>query len=451
MSADLQAQLGRLKRAAIDAWMHDYRSEMIGGWRANGSHYYAPPWAVTRPGEDGNGGGYWTVGEHEPVLSEDRYFFVTSFQTIRNAIDELFAPWLDLPDPEALAPLIESARQVTRGLSAGASEDGVVTGAGELAGYVTLVEQTMDTLTGDLMGSFKAKFLVQLKLAISGFSMISLVRGASVAAQQEIWRVVPESLRDIVEQAIDAFEGVSVDSPTNWKAVVQVVGLAVEGLSLFVPGAGIPAAVTTFGLKVLEQNVPEPVQEERAANSYTEAMTLLADALRGLSRQIATEELALHTNLQDNLRHIRSDASSYDLSQPPVYPGGDGFFIDRRRVEEIYGTYLPAVADALDAVAGRVLESNTAGAVRRDARIGMGPTGPSDSVSEINWLLYELIKELAWEARGGAKALELAILDLEAKDQQIAAELTKLAEQITQGSPYTPWGGTTTPWFGPNL
>ncbi len=435
--------VGRLTQSAIDAWMHDQ------GWRLYSDHHYeissrGGSSKVTRPGPDGQGGGDWSsdlLGSLFGLVDRDDEF-QAAFATIRQNVETIVAPWLDLPEPDAITPLVEQCRQVTRRLSGAASaQDGVASGAGELGAYLKLIEQNASAMSGELIATFKAKFLVQLGQAVGGFHAISVVRGADVAAQEGLWDAARTSVDRILTQAREAFDAVAAGSSITWNEVLDVVGWAAKGLKIFATG-GVATAfeVGGLGIEVLKAGAPAPaVTEKVQPTSYEAAMAQLKAAFATLNAQIREEERQLDDNLQTNLRNIRNDPSSYDLTQPPITEGDGILLIQRGLVEEIYRVHMPAVADELDAIGNLALASRTSTAVARDASIGIGASGPSASVSAINLLLYELVKELAWEVRTGARNLELAIADLDRQDARVAEELAKIVERISKGSSYTPW------------
>ncbi len=435
--------VGRLQQSAIDAWMHDQ------GWRLYDGHYEISSRGgssrVTRPGPDGQGGGDWSsdlLGSLFGLVDRDDEF-QTAFGQIRQDIETLVAPWLDLPDPSSVSPIVEECRQVTRRLSGAASaQGGIAAGAGELGGYIKLIEQNSAAMSGELIASFKAKFLVQLGQVVGGFHAISVVRGADVAAQEGLWTAARSSVDRILVQGREAFDAVAAGGSITWEQVVDVVGWAAKGLKIFATG-GLATAfeVGGLGVEVVKATAPATTTTDKATpGSFDEAMTQLRTAFSTLNTQIRDEERQLDDNLQTNLRNIRNDPTSYDLTQPPIHDGDGILLIQRALVEEIYRVHMPAVADELDRIGNLALQSRTSWAVTRDASIGIGATGPSSSVSEMNLLLYELVKELAWEVRNGARNLELAIADLDRQDAKVAEELAKIVERIEKGSSYTPWG-----------
>ena len=435
--------IGKLKRSAIDAWMHDI------GWSVTATHYtkITPgrtpiTTTVTRPGTAGVGGGHWeqhhlgTVIPHTSPSQDEG--FKSHFAAVGEHIDELVKHWLDLPDPEEIGKVVESCRQAERRLSVTASSSGgEVTGAAPLVGYLKLIEQNVETMSGAAIEAYKSKFLIQLGSVISGFHAVSIVRGADVIAQQSLWEAARQDFADILNEGRKTMDMVASGATSNWEQALTVVGLAAEGLSLFLPGTA--SKVLNFGLSILKEGAPDK-PPKRLIDTYDTAIRTLRTMLDRLSDKIATEELRLKDNIVKNEVNIRNDRSSFDLTQPPPSSGDGLIVMQPERVHEITHSYMPFLADELDAVATIVRDCGTYSAVRRDDSIGMGAIGPSSQLRDLNDLHYDMVKDLSWEVRNGAKDLELVMEDFEQHEQENLRAIQKLTEEIDQGSPFTNWG-----------
>jgi hypothetical protein len=441
--AEIDTLVGRLKQSSIDAWMRDNR------WTLTGDRYEissrGPDFTVTRPGADGEGGGDWhtddVIAKLFGLIDRDDEF-QEAFATIRSTIDGLVGRWRDLPDPDLIAPIVESSRQVTRGLAGAASSaGGAATGAGALAGYLRLIEANAQSMSGDVIASYKAKFLVQLSQAIGGFHAISVVRGAAVAAQEGLWREARRAVAEALEKTRGAMDQIAQGGSAELKDVLKVAGWAAKGVGFFASGGvAVALEVTGLSIEVLDDVTSTGDKTvEGAPGSYEAAIQHLTTVLNTLDSQIRTEEQKLQDNLVANLRNIRNDPASYDLSQPPVWSSEGVILIQPHLVDEIIKVHMPAVADELERIASEFYSSSIYAAVRRDDAVGIGSTGPAASFSDLNWLLYELVKDLAWEVRAGAKNLEAAVLDLRRHDEDTAAELRRLADKVHRGSLYDPW------------
>jgi hypothetical protein len=91
----LNLNIGALKRAAIDAWMNSHSN---GWWEIDGSHYRVTGGdaTVTRPGEDGEGGGDWDGNFFltDWIVDGDKdEEYTTQFNNIRTRIDNALKDW----------------------------------------------------------------------------------------------------------------------------------------------------------------------------------------------------------------------------------------------------------------------------------------------------------------------------------------------------------------------
>ncbi len=442
----LDVLIGELKQAAIDAWM---RTATRPDWTARGDVYRVLGTGnmdymddrVTRPGADGRGGGDFTSGGEYRAAESTR--FKTQFETIRATIDELVAPWLDLPDPNTIATVVERCRQTTRGLSGAASTDGgVATGGGEVAYLAARVNQNLTAMSGTLIASYKAKFLGQLGRAIGGMHAISIVRGTDIAAQQALWAGASESFEDLLTMSRDAMRKIADGNRGDWRDLLAALTWICKGVGIFATG-GVTTALEVGGLAIdiLSETAPAPQSRDLSQpGSCDEAISALRTELGKLSTRIRDEEQALVDNLRDNLANINRDRSSYDLTQPAVYDSSDVMVLERSLLEEIYAVYMPSIADELDTLAKDVLLTSSLSAVERHPSIGLGRVGPGRTYEELNDLLHDLIKDLAWEVRNGATNLRLAIEAIDSQDAEVAERLRDIASRVGTGSPYTPWG-----------
>lgn len=433
--SDFDTRVGELKQAAVDAYMRGR------GWVSEDDLYILNPGttvlAITRPGPSGSGGGEAAGPATESVTEE----FTAAFNQIYDEIDALVFAWSDLPDPEGVTPVIASCRQTTQRLSgaAAASAKGIL-GAGEIASYLKLIDQNTATLSGLTIATFKAKFLAHLGIVIGGLHTVSLARGANISAQQGIWLTARKNVMTVLTKARDSMRAIGNGKTESVSAVLDVAGWAGRGLALFASsGVSVAVEVANLGISILSDTNARAARATYKAATYDEAMRGLGTALDQLNGQIKDEERAIAANAEQNLASVRNSKSSYDLTQPPVATSDGIIVLDRPLVDEIVKVYLPEIAAELEDIAAKDRDCDASSRVVRSSELGLSATGPSNSIRELNWQLYKLLKDLAWEVDNGARVLSLAIADLMDEDENAAAELVRLANQIAQGAPNDPW------------
>ena len=185
--SQLATLTGWLKRSAIDAYMRTEEQdwEIVGGEYVN--DHAGIRTTVTRPTTDGTGGGDWHTSQflNQWILDggKDQEHSMT-LETIRPRIDKALEPWTDLPDPSTIGREVEECRVITGALSGAASvEDGVVSGAGDIAAQLDGMKDNLDSMSGQPIAQFMSKVLDKLPTTVGGLNGISVVQGAVPASE----------------------------------------------------------------------------------------------------------------------------------------------------------------------------------------------------------------------------------------------------------------------------
>lgn len=162
-------QVGRLKQAAIDAAMRR------GEYRADGDSYLSiqlPDYGVvTRPGEDGLGGGIAVripaehprarlnssqIAEMKQSATEN---FTAEFERIRTTIDTIVAPWEELPQGSTIDSVAEKCDTLISNLMGAITESGsAFSGSGELGSAFSRVLMESTSFGGGALDDFKQSF-----------------------------------------------------------------------------------------------------------------------------------------------------------------------------------------------------------------------------------------------------------------------------------------------------
>jgi hypothetical protein len=461
----LNLNIGALKRAAIDAWMNSHSN---GWWEIDGSHYRVTGGdaTVTRPGEDGEGGGDWDGNFFltDWIVDGDKdEEYTTQFNNIRTRIDNALKDWDHnlLPKPKTIEEDVEQARQAMRLLSTAASTSGgATTGAGEISGYLKTLDQNASSMSGKSMEVFKAKFINQLESAISGYRGIALVLGNATAAEQKIWTEARTTVIDSVAKSTAAFNAYANDDGVNWEVVLTVAGAAVSGAKAFLTG-GLSGVLdgAAAGLKLISdlnaldaKNATKPPSLD-----YEGIMTAFETSLTDLSKAIKAEEEQVKANLDTNFDQVEKDKSSYDLTalvtdddpnteaneSKSIFEVTDDsqvnvVVINNDLANGIIDVAMPGVAAELAKASDQIFYAGQT-KLRRPDGIGLGTEGPSGQIYELGWRAAELCKDLEWEVYNGAKMLRAIIEDLGVQDSDAQDALEKLQASLSEGSGWNAW------------
>jgi hypothetical protein len=442
---ELDTLIGKLKRAAIDAYMRD------GGWDVQSDKYEissrGPDFTVTRPGADGEGGGNWesndAFGDLFGILDRDEEF-QSAFGDIRERVDNAMQPWFNLPDPAEIAPLVESMRQANRTLSLSASTGGgEATGGGSIAGYLRGIELASDAMSGETIGAFKSRFLFQLEKVVTGHHAITVVLGSALAAQEGLWKEARQTVADTVDQAANAMTAYANGGDPNWEIVLKVAGWAGKGLKAFVTGgaSGILDGADV-GITIL-QDVAKSKKADGPSSGFEGLMSSFEKALTQGNDAIKAEEQELQDNIETNMSNIQADQGSYDLAAPSILGVDDdsdlaGLIITNQGlVDEITNVYMPDLKAELDSASDHVWGGFSNAAFQRDGRVGISAFGIDDF--QLYWLLTKMLKDLSWEVDNGAVTLKLAIRDIGQADTSAEDELERHADRVRAGSGWEPF------------
>lgn len=440
--ADLDGIVKKLKRAAIDAYMHENHYLRAGDVYTLTIGTYC---TVTRPGEDGEGGGQWDTSDPRlSAVNREQYSkqFIDGFATIRAAVDAAVAPWRDLPDPVDIAKQWQRCHDITEKLavSAGTSDSAngpQVEGDSELGRLLHYIDGNSSHMVGGMISAFRDKFLRILPSAVNGLRGVSMVLEFSLAGEQEIWTRTRQDAVDIIDKARQSMDKICEVGPTDWKFIFTLAGWAVAAVAIVASGATVTPLLAAGKLTfdVAKTSMPETPHD---ASTYASVMKALTETLNDLNQGIRDAETALDKNQLANLQAVHDNKSSFDMQVPVITDtagsGTNRVSIDEEYVAEITDNYLPAASTELEIIAQAELAAPFD--VTRDASLGFSVSGPSTHWYQLSWLLYELLRDLSWETQAGAANLRAAVADFKNQDAASQAALDQTAAAMAAGGPY---------------
>lgn len=447
---NLGTTIGQLKRAAIDAYMvSDYGGFAGQMWTIESDKYTIGGKAqVTRPGENGEGGGDWS-GDWDWLIGGGKdEEFTGVFNDIRTRIDDAVDHWTaNLPVVSELKADGDKAHEAMMKLGITPSQTGgTVNATGPIGGYLNLIAEGLDEMSGNTIEAFKGKFLSQLSRVIANQYAMTVPIGGALRAQENLWTEARKDIANIVQEALDAMNAVVAGSGPNWELLYTVVGVAAKGAGIFATG-GLKAATEVTGLGVTVLTGPGNTNKDSQASAdgtCESVLTALESSVKELSDRIGQEEKDLQKNLDDNATAFENQLSGYDINATDATldvpdaqgPGVDIVIISKALVKGITDTHMPNVADELKAAASSLWSAQTSGtALNRPEGIGVQHGA---QVFGLVYKLYESIMNLEWEVRSGAKTLDLVIQDFYDADGSSQKALEKHLEKVSEGTVWDP-------------
>lgn len=427
----LERTVMRLKRAAIDAYMHGrgfsvglHTYSMTGRVTSSGPDVTLE---ITRPDAVGEGGGSRTDGGQGA-------FFEGEFDAIRCKVDELAAPWWNLPDPIALATEVDKCRAVTSSLTLSASANGSTYTQSLLTGDLDAIKQRTTAMSGSIIRTFEMKFLNNLVVVVNNLQAVSILTGATIRAEEGLWTDARDAVATAFEHATNQLEVLATrNSSASPAMILKILGWAVGGILAFATGGMAHTFnLVALGIEVAESSVPEskPLPEVEASN-YDSVLAGLGERLFRIDADITKVENELVSNIATATEHItrKSDTGSdaFDLRLPGISTTDGIIVINEELVKDIL-ELMPSAARRLSDTAADVTAATLS--VPRDGAIGIGTDGPTAQWQSLSNLLRDLLSDLAWELQQGAKNLELAVAALRTHDKQIQDQLRKIGAEI---------------------
>lgn len=443
--------VGRLKKAAIDAYMRSSCDSAFTDYEVHDDYYMvstlvpqgqaaAPSDSqrITRPGDDGEGGGR--------TNGDSTMKYVHKFNEIRSAIDEVVGPWLDLPDPQRINTEKAKAFGVVGILAADINmQAGAPVGTGELHKALDRVNQKINDMSGATVMSFGLDFIDPLQGAVQGIQEGVAYWGASLAAEQKMFERARYIVLTAIEKSTKVFRGVADNEYQKLNIILQVVNEVVEAFDAFVEPTGLlkhGSTAVKLGLKGMKKVTEEDVKKG-APQNYESAMKAFRSAFKAIANRVELAEGKIQQTLVDNyevmeVNHERVDMSMKTLSSSEIGKA-DKLKIDMNHIDDIVNRAMPKVSESLEDAAKRISGVFLFDCVRRDPRVGVGESGPSKQFDQLKVLLYKLLADLAWESRTGTKDFELAVHYIQTQDGQSKAALDSFNEQVSKGSGIRPW------------
>ncbi|MCL2466972.1 MAG: hypothetical protein FWF02_11480 [Micrococcales bacterium] len=448
--------LGKLKRAAIDAYMASKNFEHNGGLyrreRLSPNKDRRIMVYVTMPDDLGRGGG--TSDEKTlPGWGED---YVTDFTDVRVRINCIVERWMNLPEPDTIEEVAKNFSEIAERLR---MDDG---SPASISAEIKTVEDKFGSgFDGIAMDAFTGKFINMLRIVLQHHYALAGLLSNSMCSQVGIWTAARAGFVQIVESTTASFNKMAKWSGGDLRVTLRVLQYALSIADIKSPKDAIEMAIR-FGLNVLgrdgdstDRTDSEPLSGKPA--TFEECMMAFEQHLSALARQVWGAENNVRTSVNSNMGEIENDKDRYELSgwsldtaslagKTATAVGLDNY----TKIEGIADRDMVAIHDALHSLvegpAGAAAQDEPiAQTVSRDISIGLGQCGPADAVREFNEVLKDLMRNLVRDLEQGRADLWAAYEYLNNANDQSAAKLNEIAATIDQGGDLDPWDYETPP------
>lgn len=263
---DLPKLVGKLKLAAIDAYMVSKSRYKIDKGR---NVYYESgnfgsqtmELTITRPGSNGEGGGVIQVRRDDGTFPQNG-----KFKEIRDDIDDIVRPWLDLPNPysDGFKGKINEYREKVAAVLSETSIEGLdpttkttdvstvklqsfdKIAPGRMRTLLKGMNDYASALEGSAFNTFRATFVTSMPSVIGNLALLARVHGETLLAEQLFLKQLRKKVVEAVEKATDAFEEIAEgEDGVGFEILLNI--LIWGCMAATVPGSGAPMAARVAG------------------------------------------------------------------------------------------------------------------------------------------------------------------------------------------------------------
>lgn len=450
----ISGQVGRLKQAAIDAAMRR------GGYRADGDSYLSiqlPDYGVvTRPGEDGLGGGIAVripaehprarlnssqIAEMKRSATEN---FTAEFERIRTTIDTIVAPWEELPQGSTIDSVAEKCDTLVSNLMGAITESGsAFSGSGELGSVLSRVVMESTSFGGGALDDFKMRYIDDGVTRAARLTALAEVLGQAICAEAEVWRAAQDDRDSLLAQYITEFDKVAQGDGGSLELGFKIVGAALAGAALFttagtgtaiaIAGAGI---IADLGAEIAKEESETSKNERRAFDDVDSGLNAFKQSFEALSSRIYEEESALIAAVDATIDRVKDSADKFQLAPAPIYKWEDDvMYAEPEKNLSLARTFLPQAAELTETASSEPsdIASDLTEALQHDYAAGNRSAGASYTVAAFARMTKTLLAEFAWDLDRGATNLEYALLDLMGTEESNTEQTQELAAEIESG------------------
>lgn len=469
----LDALVGRLKQAAIDAHMVE------NGWRM--------PTTVVSSGQASanpySESGYWKTDSTASAMSPDKYFgmgrpgasgmdggtgewrselagydpvrldYTSEFNEIRSAIDRYVEKFLRLPQPQAAAGVANLY---------GSISDQLDPDHGTMTSSIEAIRTNSAALNSTAAETYKTSFLNNFGSVLDGYCGLAALLAQYMGAQAGMWAAARADLVGTVINSIDAYDSLARKGPyraprQDWELVIRVAKVALDVGALFVSPAGVAAKAMGAGL-VLLNNVTTEEDAKHCPGSTTADIfnSIYKAGLAAVNTQIEDVEHRIYASAGASMDAISSPSAIVRQNwQLPIVvadlSGEQNITWCRDSVSHICDTHMPNIVAQLNQLidGSREMNDDIVSSVLHDNAIGRGHYGPALAVQELNDMFCDLLGFFMNQVEGCAvnlwDAYEVARNANEAARARLAASSANLEALASPNGYSDPWRHDSTP------
>ncbi|MFG6475958.1 hypothetical protein ACFXP7_06170 [Microbacterium sp. P06] len=344
---DLDDAIGKLKKAAIDAWMADdaFYKDKLGE-----NKYYKwgfAPNGYEMPNDAGEGG-----GKVDGMPWDDDI----SFDGIRSRVDNAVEIWRDLPTGTAAGVYKTSTSSAAASLGASGTGASVADDGAILTSTNTMGDLLTQQLVASFIGPMLDKYYTQFKGISQSLGAAAAILQMNYTMQSSMWQGVRDDVATIIENAESACAEYAESKGTAdfqvTLGVVATVAAAVATVATAGAAAPLVGAMVTLSAAASTAVAAISADASITGGSYDELMSSFEEALDTLRSAVSDQESEVRTMLSGAVSAVAADPGGFDLNRYKIHPQDEAFsdeIVMVRQHTDTVSSNMQRVIEGLDA------------------------------------------------------------------------------------------------------
>ncbi|WP_435770580.1 hypothetical protein [Nocardioides sp. SYSU DS0651] len=384
----------------------------------------------------------------------------------QTAVPEVFRGWTWLPDPAAMVDDVNRVIQAAQRISQGEDlEDGPrIPAHPTLPGNLAEANGILENFEGGTVSAFRVNYTRRLTGTVlpNQCGLICEI-AEGMLAEAAIFNEARSSVVSIADSMLAAMKAAkpSAEESGSTDALLTVLGIGLSFAGIFATGGvatAIGLASTTLSTVTAFQGSEKSVS--LAADHPDAVLDAAREALTTLNDDITSEETAVQATFRGVADALDGPIGRYDLRAPRDLTGSTShqelvgsptlLDVDTERLRKVAHTFLPPIADLLDAAAVRL--DPWPALWTRSYDIGVDSDGPHTERVAASQALASVLVGTAAELRNACDHLLIAAGDFDRTEGGVEAALRHHAEEVReQPLPDVPFEPPPSPWAGKPL
>jgi len=364
-----------------------------------------------------------------------------------NDIPNLFDTWTELPDPEGLRPLADSAGRAMAKLQTDSALTGGDVSSNDFWNQYSLLAADLESWKGPAFNAFRYQYLNNVKTKTGAQYLAASVVTGCIEGEIKVLRNARRDVLDFAQASRDSLKTITKGSGSGGTEFAIGLALALVGIIGAAPsgGASVALSAAASGLG-LATSLPQDGQAEGSGSvsgdTPDEVYDSMGDGLEAINKEMKTQETTLAELATALSTDLADDRGTYDLGVKKSteslldQDNPDQIFNDGSRTQACYDDMVSARgrlnrgADVLTAAAAALDIGGSYGVWAKPGGLGSGTYGPRFEIVQAADDIAGILTDCAWTMRALGQHLVLAAETYQESEAYVHGSLKAHAKEL---------------------